>query len=247
MAAADENQGVINWDTVWSAESEFQAADSQKIKTKRELNEQTSHRFTSYSGADIKAIVHFYDPGADPENQSRIKILGDLQTLTISTHREKFPVRALGHVGAKGYTRGPRTIGGTMIFTVFDKTILSELLVQDHQLENASIDNIGALGAVLIDQIPPFDITVMFANETGSMSKLVIFGVELINEGQSMSIEDLITENVVTYVARHIMPMESLLDPYAVDFSKEAKEIEPKNWVQMTQDKKLRQLLAALE
>jgi hypothetical protein len=247
MGAADENQGVINWDSVLSAESEFQAADNQKLKTTRELNEQTAHRFTSYAGADIKAIVHFFDPTAPEAGKARIKILGDLQTLTISTHREKFPVRALGHVGPKGYTRGPRTIGGTLIFTVFDKTILSEMLIQGNQLEDAPIDNIGVLGAVLVDQIPPFDITIMFANETGSMSKLVIFGVELINEGQSMSIEDLITENVVTYVARHIMPMESLLDPYAVDFSKESKEIESKNWVNMTQDKKLRQLLAALE
>ena len=247
MGVADENQGVINWDSVLSAESEFQAADNQKLKTTRELNETTAHRFTSYAGADIKAIVHFFDPTAPEGSNARIKILGDLQTLTISTHREKFPVRALGHVGPKGYTRGPRTIGGTLIFTVFDKTILSELLIQGNQLEDAPIDNIGVLGAVLIDQIPPFDITIMFANETGSMSKLVIFGVELVNEGQSMSIEDLITENVVTYVARHIMPMESLLDPYAVDFSKESKEIESKNWVNMTQDKKLRQLLAALE
>ena len=192
--------------------------------------------------------MHFFDPNAKKEkDKARIKILGDLQTLTISTHREKFAVRALGHVGAKGYTRGPRTIGGTLIFTVFDKSVLSEMLVQDYQLENAAIDDVGALGAVLLDQIPPFDITIMFANETGSMSKLVIFGVELVNEGQSMSVEDLITENVVTYVARHFMPMESLLDPYGVDFSKESKGIESKNWVQMAQDRKLRQLLAALE
>ena len=109
MGVADENQGVINWDSVLNAESEFQAADNQKIKTKRELNEQTAHRFTSYSGTDIKAIVHFLDPNAKEEkDKARIKILGDLQTLTISTHREKFAVRALGHVGAKGYT----SIGG---------------------------------------------------------------------------------------------------------------------------------------
>lgn len=238
-----EDQGVQQFT------SDFQAEDqARKVKVKNPIGDDLTHRFTSYSGADIKAIVHFFDPNAEEDkDKTRIKILGDLQTITISTHREKFPVRALGHVGAKGYTRGPRTIGGSMIFTVFDKSILSEMLVQGYQLESSAIDDIGVLGAVLIDQIPPFDITIMFANETGSMSKLVLFGVELINEGQSMSIEDLITENVVTYVARHFSPMESLLDPFAVDFSKESKGIEPKNWVQMTQDRKLRQVLAALE
>ena len=200
--------------------------------------------YTSYSGCDIRAIVSFYDSNADEGNKVKFKILGDIQTLTYSTHREKFPVRTLGRIGTKGYTRGPRTIGGTLIFTVFDKEVLSEMLVQNYQLDAANADNYGVWKAVLIDQIPPFDISVNFVNEYGSASRLVLYGVELVNEGQTMSIDDLITENVVNFVARHIEPMYNiasgtwLWDDFAqieIDFEK------------LMGDVRVRRLLAAME
>jgi hypothetical protein len=193
----------------------FQEFDAQADQPGRDLiyNSNAIYRFNSYSGCDISAIVHFYDENAAYANRHRSKKLADLQTLTISTFREKVPVRALGHVGSKGYTRGPRTVGGSMIFTIFDKTVLAELLVEKYQLEAAAQDNVGVYNAVLVDQIPPFDITVLMANETGSMSKLAIYGVELVQEGQTMSVEDLVSESVVNYVARHFEPLESLVDP----------------------------------
>lgn len=241
MSEFDNQTGILS-DPAFG--SDFQAEDT----ARRAIDTEVAYRFTSYSGVDISAIVHFYDETADPENRSRTKKLADLQTLTVSTYREKTPVRALGHVGAKGYTRGPRTIGGSMIFTIFDKSVLAEMMVEKYRLEQYAMDNIGIFNAVLIDQIPPFDITVLFANETGSMSKLVIYGVELVQEGQTMSVEDLVTESVVNYVARHFEPMESILDPYSVDFGKEAKKNFPSiSFDTATANKKLQQLLASLK
>ena len=169
-----------------------------------------------------------------------------MQTLTYSTHREKFPVRTLGRTKTKGYTRGPRTIGGTLIFTVFDKTVLSEMLVQNYQTDSADRDNYGVWKAVLIDQIPPFDITVSFVNEYGSVSRLVLYGVELVNEGQTMSIDDLITENVVSFVARHIDPMFSMRDPNQ-NVSWWDAVAGDLDFEQMAQDVRVRRLLATME
>lgn len=210
----DQDAGTFDAPTgIW--DSDFQMEDA--AKTGRLIEDSAIYRFNSYSGCDISAIVHFYDSNADPKNRHRSKKLADLQTLTISTFREKVPVRALGHVGSKGYTRGPRTVGGSMIFTIFDKTVLAELLVEQYQLEAAAQDNVGIYNAVLVDQIPPFDITILMANETGSMSKMVVYGVELVQEGQTMSVEDLVSESVINYVARHFEPMESLVDPLSSD------------------------------
>jgi hypothetical protein len=132
-----------------------------------------------------------------------------------------------------------------MIFTVFNKEVLSAMLVQNYQLDAADKDNYGVWAAVLIDQIPPFDITISFVNEYGAISKLVLFGVELVNEGQTMSIDDLITENVVNFVARHIEPM--------IDMRGDG----PSNWedviqgeadfARLAQDVRVRRLLAAME
>ena len=74
---------------------------------------------TSFSGCDIKAIIN--RPSASPIT------LGNLSTITYSIHREVYPVRAVGVTNPRGFTRGPRTMAGTCIFTVLNKHALHEL------------------------------------------------------------------------------------------------------------------------
>lgn len=56
------------------------------------------------------------------------------------------------------------------------------------------------------DQIPPFNITLVGANEYGAMSLKRILGVEILNEGSGCSIDDIVTEQQYTYVARDVTP-----------------------------------------
>jgi hypothetical protein len=58
------------------------------------------------------------------------------------------------------------------------------------------------------DQIPGFDITITGANEYGAVMAMKIFGVELLNEGMGVSIDDLVSEMQYTYVAREVMPIQ---------------------------------------
>lgn len=167
-----------------------------------------------YSGADIKAVIHV-PPGfaakevpekgtgqsSTTEHTSKPVVLGDIQTLSYSVYREKYPVRTIGMGYPKGFTRGPRTISGTMIFTMFNKQVLYDLMAR------IAPDTSNDLSTPLIDQLPRFDVTVTFANEYGAASTLVIYGVEIISEGITMSIEDFFTENVVQYIAQDIRPM----------------------------------------
>lgn len=147
------------------------------------------------------------------------KTLAELQTLSISTFRDKNPVRTLGRSNVKGYVRGSRTIAGSMIFTVFDRNVLFSLL--DYDPSDFDADN--KFRAAILDQLPPLDITIQFANEYGSLSRMTIYGVEFVSEGQTMSIEDLLLENVVQWVARDIDPMTPVVDergrPYSETLS----------------------------
>ena len=191
---------------------------------------------TSYGGCDIKAIVHIYDKAnavdsrikeleqrietvADPLVKAALmeqaqffrsnrlsfttKVLAEMQTVSVSTYREKYPVRSLGAVYPKNFTRGPRTIAGSMVFSVFDKNVLFELLEADA----TEFDAYNSFTSALIDQLPPFDITIAFANELGQTSRMTIYGVEFVSEGQTMSIHDIFIENQVQYLARDVDPM----------------------------------------
>ena len=54
------------------------------------------------------------------------------------------------------------------------------------------------------DQVLPFDITLAGTNENGCATCMKIFGVEILNEGSGISIDDAVTEMQATFVARYV-------------------------------------------
>jgi hypothetical protein len=64
------------------------------------------------------------------------------------------------------------------------------------------------------DQILPFGITLTGANEYGAMCAAKIFGVELLNEGSGISVDDAVTEMSATFVARAVEPMAAVPSPF---------------------------------
>lgn len=150
--------------------------------------------YSSYAGADIVAEIIL--PNEAPLT------LGELQTISYSIHRENTPVRFVGHTNPRGFVRGPRTIAGSMIFTMFNSYAFYRL----EKFRNAITSTTQSLFP-LADMLPPFDVAISFANELGSFSQMRIYGITIIDEGQTMSIDDLITEQTYSYMARGIQPM----------------------------------------
>jgi len=145
----------------------------------------------SFSGCDLRAVVH-------TEGQSAVTI-GNLQTLTYSIHRERFPVRGLGSTYPLDFTAGPRTLAGTLVFTVFDRYALWNIAQSKAKLDMGLGEKSYSL---LGDQMVPFDISCIFINEYGHQAQLNIYGVRLVDESQTMSINDIYTESVHSFVAK---------------------------------------------
>jgi hypothetical protein len=64
------------------------------------------------------------------------------------------------------------------------------------------------------DQVLPFDVTLSGANEYGAMCAAKIFGLEILNEGMGISIDDAVTEMQATFVARVVEPMSAVASPF---------------------------------
>ncbi len=133
-----------------------------------------------------------------------VATLGKLQTLSYSIFQNKAPVRVIGNMNARDYIYGQRTIAGSLIFAVFNKHWLIDLYDKIHDTEGMKNWHFIA------DEIPPFNITISFANEYGYDSRMAIYGVRLVNEGQTMSINDIYIENTYEYVATDIEILDSL-------------------------------------
>ena len=187
--------------------------------------------YTTFSGADIVATFGGVEIGA-------------LSGITFSVTREKAPIYTMGSPNPRSFSRGKRGIAGSLIFTVFYRPALYTMLEQNYT-QNRPMDfytrshntlpgdnghrrgiadvNEQKTGVVrkvpyYADQIPPFDITVTFANEYGQAAVRSIFGCELLNEGSGASMDDIVIEETMTYVARELGPMyvirnDSLVDP----------------------------------
>lgn len=157
--------------------------------------------YNTFSGTDISAqiLVPF---------EEKPLVLGELQTISYSIHRENKPVRCLGHVNPSGFVRGPRTIAGSMIFTVFDSYAFYRLRQYQDLVYSGTQPNQYPIYP-LADMLPAFDILITFSNEYGKFARMKIFGVTIVDEGGTMSIEDLVVEQTYTYVARGIQPITS--------------------------------------
>lgn len=153
----------------------------------------------TFSGCDMTATMTVnmtkYDEVTQKwVNKPHTKVLGEMQTISYSIHMEKKPVRSIGNVNAKDYVMGPRTIAGSLVFSVFNKHFAEDVMGALNERYSNGM-------SFLVDELPPFDITISAANEYGYRSRLVLYGIRLLNEGQVMSVNDVYTENTYQFFA----------------------------------------------
>lgn len=155
--------------------------------------------------------------------------LNGLSSISWSIFRGKSSPRTLGKVSPSMRSRGSRTVAGTMIFVISDHHPLLDIIPSDmasFKKITTTHDQTTWQSVVTADQIPAFDITIMLVNEYGKASMLVIYGVDILNEGSVISIDNLMTEVTLQYTAVAIDPIYEveideassvrLIDPFAI-------------------------------
>ncbi len=177
-----------------------------------------AQHYNSFSGCDIRATF-----GS--------KVIGTLQGISWSVTREKAPIYTMGEPDPRAFSRGKRGIAGSLIFIQFDKHALLEHFktqrfsddidspfslsaFRDGEVDSAAnieevpttFDSPGTdqlpIRPYYSDQILPFDVVLSAANEYGQTASMKIFGVEILNEGAGVSIDDIVLEQQMTFIAR---------------------------------------------
>lgn len=132
----------------------------------------------SYSGSDCKAYIC-------PHGKfDMLTPLESLNTISFSVHEQKGVARALGYKGAKGFSRGVRTIAGSLILTVIEDNPFAEFYRVWGDLLNPmgwSADRehtgVGSYQEGSLQQqysnmlptlLPPMDILLIFSSESES-------------------------------------------------------------------------------
>lgn len=157
-----------------------------------------THGVPSYTAVDM-TVVATVGP--------LISAIDDIKVITYSTHRAVAQVYAGGQVTRRGIARGHRTIAGTMICAIR----LDDPMLKLHPSwlfgETANVvstDREFWRETLLNDQLPMFDILILFQDERGHQSILTIFGIQLSDVGQVMSINDSMIEITFQYTAADV-------------------------------------------
>lgn len=163
---------------------------------------------TSFSGQDVRVYGMLSGAGRNNINRSSLVFLDSIHTISVSSFREKVPVRACGHVNAKNFTRGPRTIAGSIICTIVGRHPFFDLMLDTVNYDFSYDDRYRRTQKdprFYPDYLPPINLTLRFSNELGNNATLFIIGVDLINDGMTVAVDDIITETTYQYVARDVI------------------------------------------
>jgi len=98
-----------------------------------------------------------------------------------------------------------RTIAGSLVFIQFDEHPLYSLF----QFFKDRTDNTHRFTTPLADDLPAFDMILIFNNEYGAQSVIRFYGIDIMEEGSVYSINDMFSENVMQFVAKDMDPMVS--------------------------------------
>lgn len=142
-----------------------------------------------YSAVDINA---FLQPNTAMGIKSPLKF-GTLSMLSVSMHRDKFPVSTLGRVGAKGFTCGHRTVAGTLSFNTIHRDAFEGILAAT----GCSWDTAN----LHPDELPLFDIQIVMCNEFGEMSTATLQGVTILDSGTAYNLEQVSLSETYSYMA----------------------------------------------
>lgn len=205
--------------------------------------------YNSMAGADIKAVfggrvfgelqaisyavtrekAPIYTMGsADPRSYSRNKrgIAGSFVWINFDRHslinhfKDTWFVSDVDDIRAD-WTDTPESPDFNSVISTFGVTNppgTVDVFGTESELSSATSDQQLA-NPWYADQVPPFDIVLVANNEYGASSKMKLIGVEILNDGLGVSIDDTVIESQSTFVARTVLPWQAVRndfrDPYS--------------------------------
>lgn len=145
--------------------------------------------------------------------------LGTLSMISISSHREKFPVTSLSTVGPKSFCFGHRMIAGTLVFSIFNHSAFTQatgIAASPVGYGSASSKSTGKNPTLNFwdspaDELPPMDIHLIYDNTVkGEVYYEGLRGVVILDEGSVRSIDNPAIQESYSFMARDRIPLQPL-------------------------------------
>lgn len=190
-----------------------------------------------FSFADINASVMlpFQDQGS-------VFPLPGLNLLSISEHRDTFPVVGMNRRGIRGFTSGPRTTAGTIGFTTLDESPFMGVLKAYSKWLGFPAGYMG----VKIDELPPFYLNAVCIDNYGNASNITIRGIKIVDTAKNVSVRDIQMTEVYSFIAGSATELIKL-NQVSLDVKETEPDVRTANPVQVLQIGAIPIVLPAIE
>jgi hypothetical protein len=178
--------------------------------------------FKTFSGTETKVIFEF--PYSSADSQSLFIDMQSMITISCSVSRAKIPVIPLGQSTNSGFALGTKIVSGTGVRVVLTDDEIYKYMsafIVNKQIETEvallATLNPGSSGGIrsvptknyndfMLDDLAEFNIHLLTISEHDKTKVTLqsILGATIINTGKILSIDNLITEETFTYVARAV-------------------------------------------
>jgi len=155
--------------------------------------------------------------------------LGTLAMISVSSHRDKFPVTACSRIGPKGFCSGHRVTAGTLMFNTIDREAFTKIT-------NTARERWKTPDTLMADEFPGFDIVITFVNERGYASYSTIDGVTILDEGITYSMENIALMESYSYMAVSRTPLQPVFyyEPKTSPLEPSKEAISFRNYIETT-------------
>lgn len=150
----------------------------------------------SFADADVNLILPWYQ--SDVLQDSHIIPLSTINSLSISQHRDHYPVTGTGNRPIRGFTKGHRMTAGSMTFIAYGESIFAEAM-RKYQLWRG-LDASASLISTP-DELPPMDILVTMINEDGDASALWIKSLVIVDSSRILDSVNIQTSETYSFMA----------------------------------------------
>lgn len=150
----------------------------------------------SFADADVNLILPWYksEIGVD----SHIIPLKTIKLVSVSQHRDHYPVTGMGQRPIRGFTKGQRMTAGSLGFNTFGESAFSEALRKYHIWR-------GLKGSESIlatpDELPPMDLLITMVNEHKSTSALWIKSFVIVDSSRTITENNPQLDEVYSFMA----------------------------------------------
>lgn len=150
----------------------------------------------SFADADVNLILPWYQ--SEVIQDSHIIPLKTINMISISQHRDHYPVSGLGNRPIRGVTKGQRLSAGAMSFVAHGESAFSEAMRKYQLWRGFSVTD--AIFSTP-DELPPMDLLITMINEEGSAMALWIKGLVIVDSSRPLDTVNIQTTETYSFMA----------------------------------------------